>query len=33
MTTSQELATAAMWMMIIGGAVGLFGLWATWPSR
>ena len=28
MTTSQELATAAMWMMIIGGAVGLFGLWA-----
>ena len=28
MTTSQELVTAAMWMMIIGCAVGLFGLWA-----
>ena len=27
MTTSEELATVAMWMMITGGAVGLFGLW------
>jgi len=27
MTTSQELAKVAMWMMITGGAVGLFGLW------
>jgi len=26
MTTSEELTTVAMWMMIIGGAVGLFGL-------
>ncbi len=26
MTTSEELATVAMWMMIIGGAVGLYGL-------
>ena len=26
MTTSEELATVALWMMIIGGAVGLFGM-------
>ena len=26
MTTSEELATVALWMMIIGGSVGLFGL-------
>ncbi len=26
MTNSEDLATFAMWMMIIGGAVGLFGL-------
>ena len=26
MTTSEELATVALWMMIIGGAVGLYGM-------
>ena len=26
MTTSEELLTAAMWMMIIGGMVGVIGL-------
>ena len=26
MTTSEELATVAMWMMIIGGLVGVGGL-------
>jgi hypothetical protein len=26
MTTSAELATVAMWMMIIGGMVGVIGL-------
>ncbi len=32
MTTSQELATVAMWMMIIGGAVASFGLWTILQS-
>jgi len=32
MTTSEELVTVAMWMMIIGGAVGLFGLWTILQS-
>ncbi|MCH8918825.1 MAG: hypothetical protein IIC52_12310 [Proteobacteria bacterium] len=26
MTSSQELANVAFWMMVIGGAVGAFGL-------
>ncbi len=26
MTTSEELLTAALWMMIMGGAVGVIGL-------
>ena len=26
MTTSEELATVALWMMIIGGLVGVVGL-------
>ena len=33
MTTSEELATVALWMMIIGGGVGLFGLLSVIQSQ
>jgi hypothetical protein len=32
MTTSEELVTVAIWMMIIGGAVSFFGLWTIFQS-
>jgi hypothetical protein len=32
MTTSEEILTAALWMMIIGGMVGLVGLGAIFKS-
>ena len=32
MTTSEELANVAFWMMIVGGGVGLFGLLAIIQS-
>jgi hypothetical protein len=32
MTTSEELLMAAMWMMIIGGVVGVIGLVSIFSS-
>ena len=32
MTTSEEMAIIAMWMMIVGGMVGFFGLAAIIQS-
>ncbi|MDX1483548.1 MAG: hypothetical protein R3229_03605 [Alphaproteobacteria bacterium] len=32
MTTSEQMATIAMWMMIIGGLAGAAGLWTIFMS-